>query len=96
MKTLFDYQTNQQETIVITNIETLKSAFQQWADEQEQARQEASKDVMLDESTVLQRLGKSRATLWRWNASGYLICHKIGGKNCYKQSDVERLEKGLK
>lgn len=49
---------------------------------------------MLDESAVLKRLGKSRATLWRWNASGYLTCYKIGGKNCYKQSDVERIEKG--
>ena len=54
------------------------------------------KDAMLDESAVLQRLGKSRATLWRWNASGYLTCYKVGGKNCYKQSDVERIEKGLR
>jgi hypothetical protein len=41
-------------------------------------------------------LRKSRATLWRWNASGYLPCYKLGGKNQYKQSDVERIDKGLK
>ena len=63
---------------------------------QEQTRLATANDAMLDESAVLQRLGKSRATLWRWNASGYLTCYKIGGKNCYKQSDVERIEKGLR
>ena len=51
---------------------------------------------MIDEAVVIKRLRKSRATLWRWNASGYLPCYKLGGKNQYKQLDVERIEKGLK
>ena len=91
-----NFNPSQPETLVITSVETLKEAFQQWADEQEQTRLATANDAMLDESVVLQRLGKSRATLWRWNASGYLTCYKIGGKNCYKQSDVERIEKGLR
>lgn len=52
--------------------------------------------MMLDEATVRHRLGKSHATLWRWNKSGYLTCHKVGGKNCYKLSDIERIEGGNK
>ena len=91
-----NFNPSQPETLVITSVETLKEAFQQWAEEQEQSRQANANDAMFDESVVLQRLGKSRATLWRWNDSGYLTCYKIGGKNCYKQSDVERIEKGLR
>ena len=91
-----NFNPSQPETLVITSVETLKEAFQQWAEEQEQTRLATANDAMLDESVVLQRLGKSRATLWRWNASGYLTCYKIGGKNCYKQSHVERIEKGLR
>ena len=91
-----NFNPSQSETLVITSVETLKEASQLWAEEQEQIRSATANDAMLDESTVLQRLCKSRATLWRWNASGYLTCYKIGGKNCYKQSDVERIEKGLR
>ena len=65
-------------------------------EEQERKRRAAEKEIMLDEETVQHRLGKSRATLWRWNISGYLIRYKVGGKNCYKLSDIERIEGGHK
>lgn len=90
---MLDYA--QSNTVVITTVDVLKSAFLEWADEMIQARLAAEKDVMIDEAAVIQRLRKSRATLWRWNASGYLTCYKLGGKNQYKLSDVERIEKGL-
>ena len=61
-----------------------------------QTQKKANEDVMIDEAIVIHRLRKSRATLWRWNASGYLPCYKLGGKNQYKLSDVERIEKGVK
>ena len=81
---------------VITSVDTLKTAFLQWTEEQERQRRAAEKEAMLDEETVLHRLGKSRATLWRWNISGYLTRYKVGGKNCYKLSDIERIEGGHK
>ena len=87
---------SQSNTVVITTVGILKSAFLEWADELAQSREEAERDVMIDEAVVIRRLRKSRATLWRWNASGYLPCYKRGGKNQYKLSDVERIEKGLK
>lgn len=89
-----EFITGNPETVVITSAETLKAAFRLWAEEQEKERIMAKEEAMLDESVVQQRLRKSRATLWRWNTTGYLICYKIGGKNCYKESDVERIEKG--
>ena len=96
MKTLSLMDSSESKTVVITTVDVLKSAFLAWSDEQEQERLKAATDVMIDEAVMIERLHKSRATLWRWNANGYLPCYKLGGKNQYKQSDVERLEKGLK
>lgn len=96
MASINDFESRQPETIVITSVETLKTAFQQWAEEQEQACQVDNKDAMLDEATVQKRLGKSHTTLWRWNNSGYLTCYKVGGKNCYRLTDIERIEGGIK
>ena len=47
------------------------------------------------DAAVLQMLGKSRSTLWRWDKSGYLPCYKKGGRNEYRLSDVERVQKCL-
>jgi hypothetical protein len=96
MKSIAMLDDSQSNTVVITTVGVLKSAFLEWADELAQSRKEAENDVMIDEAVVIKRLRKSRATLWRWNANGYLPCYKLGGKNQYKQSDVERIEKGLK
>ena len=83
------------ETVVVTNVDTLKSAFKQWAMEEAEQRQSADKELMLSEQAVLQMLGKSRYTLWRWDKSGYLPCYKKGGRNEYRLSDVERVQKCL-
>ena len=85
---------SQSNTVVITTVGVLKSAFLEWADELAQSRKEAENDVMIDEAVVENFKNHDEAT--RWNASGYLPCYKLGGKNQYKQSDVERIEKGLK
>ena len=93
MKSISLLDDSQSNTVVITTVDVLKSAFHAWADELEQERRKAAKEIMVDEAEVLSRLRKSRATLWRWNVSGYLPCYKLGGTNPYKLSDVERLEK---
>lgn len=85
--------TSPPESIIVTSVGVLKSAFLQWNREQIQAREAIKEEVMLDEIEVLERLGKSHATLWRWNNSGYLPRYKLGGKNRYKESDVLRIMK---
>lgn len=85
--------TSPPESIIVTSIGVLKSAFLQWNEEQIQAREATKEEVMLDEVEVLERLDKSHATLWRWNNSGYLPRYKLGGKNRYKESDVLRIMK---
>ena len=85
--------TSPPESIIVTSVGVLKSAFLQWNEEQIQAREAMKEEVMLDEVEVLERLDKSHATLWRWNNSGYLPRYKLGGKNRYKESDVLRIMK---
>lgn len=87
--------TGQPETVVVTNIRTLKEAFKMWAAEEAKARMASEEDVMITEKAAMEMLGKSRSTLWHWNNSGYLICYKKGGRNEYKLSDVERVRKCL-
>jgi len=42
-----------------------------------------------------QMLGVDLSSLWRWNKQGYLVHIEVGGKRCYKLSDINRiLEKG--
>ena len=81
------------ETVVVTNIDTLKEAFKRWAAEEADARGTSDSDVMITEKAAMEMLGKSRSTLWHWNNSGYLPCYKLGGRNGYKLSDVERVRK---
>lgn len=85
----------QPDTVVVTNIGTLKAAFKLWAAEEAEVRTASEREVMLTENAVLQMLGTSRSSLWRWNNSGYLPCYKKGGRNEYKLSDVERVRKCL-
>lgn len=48
--------------------------------------------VWLSPSQVSERLGKNKATLWRWDKEGYLRVHKFGNRSRYKLSDIERIE----
>ncbi len=43
---------------------------------------------------VMELLGISETTLWRWNKIGYLVPINIGGKRRYKMSDVRRILEG--
>ena len=87
-------QMNEPDTVVITQVSTLKEAIIGWFDDEMRQRSNESDDIMLDQAVVMKRLGKSRATLLRWDKSGYLTCYKRGGRNQYRLSDVERIEKG--
>lgn len=43
---------------------------------------------------VMEILGVSSATLWRWHKSGYLVPLNVGGKRRYRMSDIQKLLKG--
>ena len=43
---------------------------------------------------VMEILGISSATLWRWQKIGYLVPLNVGGKRRYRMSDVRKLLEG--
>lgn len=45
---------------------------------------------------VMEMLGVSEATLWRWAKNGYLVPLNVGGKRRYRMSDVKRILEGQK
>ena len=76
MTSTHDLESRQPDTIVITSVDTLKTAFLQWTEEQERQLLSAKKET---------------------NSHLYLVTrYKVGGKNCYKLSDIERIEGGHK
>ena len=44
---------------------------------------------------VMELLGVSEATLWRWAKTGYLVPLNVGGKRRYRMSDVKRILEGV-
>ena len=52
------------------------------------------KDVLLSRAATAKRLHVDPSTLWRWAQAGYLRPIHISSRVWYRQSDVERLERG--
>ena len=42
-----------------------------------------------------QQLHVSKVTLWRWNNIGYLVPVRRGRKTYYRQSDIDKLKRGV-
>ena len=55
---------------------------------------EKSKNGLLRAKEVMSVIDVSRTTLVRWEAAGYLVPIRIGGRLRYKIEDVERIIKG--
>lgn len=51
----------------------------------------AAQEVLLTKKEVMEKFGVCHTTLWNWNRNNILIPVKVGKKECYRQSDVERL-----
>ena len=59
------------------------------------AAEEAKDETYLTEAEVCKELGTTHSTLWRWAKSGYLQPIKVGKKNMWRQSDINRLKDGI-
>ena len=62
--------------------------------ELEQTISDQQAETYLSRDKVMETLGISSATLWRWQKIGYLIPLPVGGKRRYRMSDVNRILDG--
>ena len=62
--------------------------------ELEQTISDQQAETYLSRDKVMETLGISSATLWRWRKIGYLIPLPVGGKRRYRMSDVNRILDG--
>ena len=87
----------QPQMLVLVSAEQLKQfALQVAAEAIEQAKGQAldkgtPKDEMLTSDEVCKEFRTSRPTLWRWTRSGLLHPAKIGTKNVYRRSEIQKL-----
>ena len=79
---------------VTVTIEDLRAFATDVANQVVSSLDKVSKEetVWLSIEQAAQRLGVNKATLWRWNKTGYLTGTKFGAKVRYKERDVARIE----
>lgn len=88
-------------TILLISASDLREFAFAILDEAKKMAEEAEKkrkEKLLTENEVCKLLDVTHTTLWRWNRDGYLSMRKIGRRNMWAQSDIDRLtkEEGLK
>ena len=60
------------------------------------AHEKEKAENAISSKKAMKILHVSQPTLWRWAHAGYLVPFKVGSKNRYRMSDIERIinEKG--
>lgn len=62
--------------------------------ELEQLITDQNAETYLSSNKVMEMIGVSTTTLWRWQKTGYLVPINVGGKRRYRKSDVMRIIEG--
>ncbi len=80
---------------LVVSASDLRELVNEWCDERE-AQKEAERLAVekverISPTDVKKTLGVTSVTLWRWAKSGYLVPIKVGGKNVYLKSDIDRI-----
>lgn len=53
-----------------------------------EVKNESREEVYVSRAEAAKKLGKCRATLWRWEQQGYFKPVLIGGRKMYSMSDI--------
>jgi len=82
---------------LVVSASDLRELVNEWYDEREAQKEAERKSIVESErisSTDAEKsLGVTSATLWRWAKTGYLVPIKVGRKNVYLKSDIDRILK---
>ena len=86
---------NQGNVQLVVSASDLRELLNEWYDERE-AQKEAERKAVAEVERVSSMdaeniLGVTSATLWRWAKNGYLVPIKVGRKNVYLKSDIDRI-----
>ena len=82
---------------MVVSLNDLKELFNHIIDEREAEKQAVADNehdnelVGADDTAKILNVKKN--TLWRWSKSGYLVPIKVGRKNVYLKSDIDRILK---
>ena len=72
-------------------IEAFRLVVEETKLQREQVSSDQTTETYLTEDEVMQMLGVSHSTLWRWQKQEYLSPVKIGRKNRYRKSEIVAL-----
>ena len=72
-------------------IEAFRLVVEETKLQREQVSSGQTTETYLTEDEVMQMLGVSHSTLWRWQKQEYLSPVKIGRKNRYRKSEIVAL-----
>ena len=75
------------EDLMEANRSLIAEFLQKEADVREKQSRE---EIYLSRDQVMQMLGISPTTLWRWKIEGYLVPIELGSRRLYRKSDVDK------
>ncbi len=80
---------------LVVSASDLRELVNEWYDEREAQKEAERKSIVeserISKTDAEKTLGVTSATLWRWAKSGYLVPIKVGRKNVYLKSDIDRI-----
>ncbi|MBR4573132.1 MAG: helix-turn-helix domain-containing protein [Prevotella sp.] len=85
---------NSAETIILTDVKTLRAAFVEWVAQEEEKRRSDESQKLVSKQEAAKLLGVDISTLWRWKKEKYLLPIKIGSRVCYRLGDVNAIREG--
>jgi len=82
---------------LVVSASDLRELVNEWYDEREAKKEAERKSIVeserISKTDAEKTLGVTSATLWRWAKSGYLVPIKVGRKNVYLKSDIDKILK---
>ena len=76
----------------------LKEIINEIIDEQialfEKRNEEKQNEELVTSERLMELLGVSKTTVWRWKQRGYLVPVRIGGNDRYRMRDIKKIMEG--